>query len=139
MVAALCTGVLQGVLEDALEYVTERRAFGKPIGQFQTLQHMIADIRVSLESAKLHTYRAAWLQSQGRPCHVESIIAKLVASEGAVNAADAGIQLLGGYGYSLEYHMQRYWRDARLYRIGPITNEMVRNFVAESMGLPRSF
>ena len=139
MVAALCTGVLRGVLEDALEYVKDRHAFGKPIGQFQALQHMIADIRVSLESAKLHTYRAAWLQSEGRPCHVESSIAKLVASEGAVAAADAGIQLLGGYGYSLEYNMQRYWRDSRLYRIGPITSEMVRNFVAESMGLPRSF
>ena len=62
-----------------------------------------------------------------------------VASEYATEAADRGIQILGGYGYSAEYQMQRYWRDARLYQIGPITNQMVRNLVAEDLGLPRAF
>jgi alkylation response protein AidB-like acyl-CoA dehydrogenase len=66
-------------------------------------------------------------------------MAKCLASEAAVRAADFGIQLLGGYGYSLEFDMQRYWRDARLYRIGPISNEMSRNYIGESLGLPRSF
>jgi acyl-CoA dehydrogenase len=122
-----------------IRYASERTAFGKPIGQFQAVQHMISNARIGLETAKLHTYRAAWLQEQGLPCGVEATMAKVVASEAAVTAADNGIQILGGYGYAMEYDMQRYWRDMRLYRIAPINNEMGRNFIAESMGLPRSF
>src|SRR5262249_12882466 len=130
---------LEGVLEDAVRYASERVAFGSPIGRFQSLQHGIANVHMDLETARLHTYRAAWLQSQGRPCGVESTMAKCIASEAAVRGADFGIQLLGGYGYALEFDMQRYWRDSRLYRIGPISNEMSRNYIGESLGLPRSF
>jgi alkylation response protein AidB-like acyl-CoA dehydrogenase len=100
---------------------------------------MIANAYLGLHTAKLHTYRAAWLQRQGLPCGVEATMAKVIASEAAVSAADSGMQILGGYGYSMEFDMQRYWRDMRLYRIAPINNEMARNFVAESLGLPRSF
>lgn len=139
MVAATCTGILRGVLEDAVAYALQRYAFGKPLGQFQAVQHGIADMAMRLETAKLHTYRAAWLEREGRPCAKEATIAKCLASEYAVESADFGIQILGGYGYSLEFDMQRYWRDARLYRIGPISNEMARNFVGENLGLPRSF
>lgn len=139
MVSAQCCGALQGIVEDMLKYATERTAFGKPIGQFQAVQHMIANAYLGLHTAKLHTYRAAWLQRQGLPCGVEATMAKVIASEAAVSAADSGIQILGGYGYATEFDMQRYWRDMRLYRIAPINNEMGRNFVAESLGLPRSF
>lgn len=139
MVSAACTGILRGVLEEALKYAQERHAFGKPIGQFQALQHGIADIKAKLETAKLHTYRAAWLQQLGRPSGVESTIAMLVASKAATEAADFGIQLLGGYGYAMEYHMQRYWRDVRLYRLAPISNEMALNYIGQSLGLPRSY
>jgi acyl-CoA dehydrogenase len=139
MVAAQCCGALAGILEDMLRYANERTAFGKPIGQFQAVQHMIANAAIGLETAKLQTYRAAWLQEQGLPCGVEATMAKVVASEAAVTAADNGMQILGGYGYSMEYDMQRYWRDMRLYRVAPINNEMGRNFIAESLGLPRSF
>ena len=139
MVAAMCTGILRAVLEDALAYARQREAFGKPIGQMQVLQHGIADIAMNLETATLHTYRAAWLEEHGRPSGVQATTAKCLASDHAVQAADFGIQLLGGYGYAQEYDMQRYWRDARLYRIGPISNEMSRNFIGESLGLPRSF
>jgi alkylation response protein AidB-like acyl-CoA dehydrogenase len=139
MVAALCCGVLQATLTDMVRYAKERTAFGKPIGQLQAIQHMIADTHIGLETARLHTYRAAWLQSLGQPCGVESTMAKIVASELAISAADRGIQILGGYGYSLEFDMQRYWRDVRLYAIGPISNEMGRNYIGESLGLPRSF
>ena len=89
--------------------------------------------------AGLVTLQAAWLQSQGRECFQETTIAKVTASEAAVKAADLGIQILGGMGYSAETDMQRYWRDARLFRIGPITNEMGRNAIAENLGLARSF
>ncbi|HEX4110228.1 MAG TPA: acyl-CoA dehydrogenase family protein [Solirubrobacteraceae bacterium] len=139
MTAAMCTGILRGVLEDAILYAQQREAFGKPIGAMQAIQHGIADIKMNLETAWLHTYRAAWLERAGRPCGVEAATAKVLASEHAVAAADYGIQVLGGYGYSEETDMQRYWRDARLYRIGPISSEMARNFIGESLGLPRSF
>ncbi len=139
MVAAQCCGALQGILEDMVAYANERTAFGKPIGQFQAVQHMIANAAMGLETAKLHTYRAGWLQLNDQPCGVEATMAKVIASEACVKAADDGIQILGGYGYSLEYDMQRYWRDMRLYRVAPINNEMARNYIGESLGLPRSF
>jgi acyl-CoA dehydrogenase len=139
MVAALCTGILEGVLEDAVQYAKERHAFGKPIGQMQAIQHKIADIAMNLETCRLHTHRAAWLESEGRPCGVEATTAKCLAAEYATAGADAGIQILGGNGYAAAYDMQRYWRDVRLMQIGPITGEMCRNYVGESLGLPRSF
>ena len=139
MVAAFCLGVLDGVLEDALEYMKQRKAFGKTIGEFQILQHYVADIAMWRQSVELMLLYAADLQSKGKPCHMESSMLKVMASEYAVKAADLGIQILGGMGYSAETDMQRYWRDARLWRIGPITNEMARNGIAEGLGLPRSF
>ena len=139
LTAAMCNGMLAGVLEDAVAYAQTREAFGRPIGQYQAIQHKIADMKMNLETARLHTFRAAWLQTLGRPCSVEATIAKCLASDYAVAGADEGIQILGGYGYAEEFDMQRYWRDARLFKIGPITNEMARNSVAESLGLPRSF
>ena len=139
MNGANCTGALSGVLEDMVAYAKERTAFGKPIGQFQAVQHMIADTYTGLETARLLTYRAAWLQASGLPCGLESTMAKLVASEACFAGADRGMQVLGGYGYAMEYNMQRYWRDMRLYRVAPINNEMARNMLAESFGLPRSF
>ncbi len=139
MVAAVCCGIQQGVLEDAIAYAKERRAFGKPIGQMQRIQHYIADMATWLELSRLITYKAARLQNAGLPCHMESTMAKMVSSEWANEAADLGIQILGGMGYAAETDAQRYWRDSRLYRIGPITNEMCRNFIGEQLGLGRSF
>ncbi len=139
MNGANCSGALAGVLEDMVAYAKERTAFGKPIGQFQVISHWIADMQMRLMQAELMTYKSCWLYDQDLPCHIESSAAKAIASEYATEAADRGIQILGGYGYSAEYQMQRYWRDARLYQIGPITNQMVRNLVAEDLGLPRAF
>jgi alkylation response protein AidB-like acyl-CoA dehydrogenase len=117
----------------------QRVAFGRPIGSFQALQHYVADIAAGQMQTELMLYYTAGLQAAGKECGRESNMLKLVASENAVKAADHGIQILGGMGYSAETDMQRYWRDARLWKIGPITNEMVRNSIAESLGLPRSF
>jgi acyl-CoA dehydrogenase len=139
MLASLCMGILDGVLEDALAYVNEREAFGKKIGQFQILQHYIADIWMWRRQAELLVFQAATLLSEGKDCFMESNTAKIQASEYAVKAADLGIQIYGGMGYSAETDAQRYWRDARLFRIGPVTNEMARNSIAELLGLPRSF
>jgi acyl-CoA dehydrogenase len=139
MLSAFCLGILDGVLEDARDYMLNREAFGHKIGEFQALQHHLANIAMWREQTELVVMRAAWLQSKGLPCGQESNMAKVIASEHAVNAADLGIQILGGMGYSAETDMQRYWRDARLFRIGPITNEMARNSIAEGLGMPRSF
>jgi alkylation response protein AidB-like acyl-CoA dehydrogenase len=139
MVGSFCVGILDAVLEDALDYVKQREAFGRTIGEFQILQHYIADIAMMQRQAELMVYQAATLLNEGKPCHLEASMAKVVASDYAVKAADLGIQILGGMGYSAETDMQRYWRDARLWRIGPITNEMARNAIAENLGLPRSF
>lgn len=139
LLAAFCCGILDAVLEDAVAYAKERQAFGKPIGQFQSIQHYIADIAMMRAQSELLTYQAASLQSQGRKCFQETTYAKVVASDSANKAADLGIQILGGMGYAMETNMQRYWRDSRLFRIGPITNEMARNSIAENLGLPRSF
>jgi acyl-CoA dehydrogenase len=139
MVGAFCLGVIDGVLEDALDYMKTRKAFGKTIGSFQSLQHYVADIATWRQQTELMADYCAWLQSTGRECAMETTMLKVSASEYAVQAADLGIQILGGMGYSAETDMQRYWRDARLWRIGPITNEMARNTIAERLGLPRSF
>jgi acyl-CoA dehydrogenase len=139
MLSALCLGMMDGILEDALRYAGEREAFGGVIGRFQVIQHYLADIAMWRDQAELMVYRAAWLQSHARPCGQEANMAKVVASELVGRAADLGLQILGGMGYSAETDMQRYWRDARLLRIGPVTNEMARNGIAEGLGMPRSY
>ena len=138
LVAALCCGVLEGVLEEAVAHLNDREAFGRRLGEFQALQHNVANIRMWQRQAELVTYEAAWLQSVGEPCGTEATMAKVLASEYAVAAADLGIQMFGGMGYAMETHMQRYWRDTRIYRIAPINNEMARSLIAESCGLPRA-
>ena len=139
MVGAQCLGALDGILEDALAYVKQRKAFGDIIGRFQILQHYIADIATWQKTTELLLYYVASLQAAGKPCGVEANMLKMVATENAVKAADLGIQIMGGMGYSAETDMQRYWRDHRILRMTPISNEMVRNTIAESLGLPRSF
>jgi len=139
MVGAFCLGVIDGVLEDAVAYMLQRKAFGGIIGRFQSLQHYVADIATMQKTTELMLHFCAHKQSKGENVGVEANMLKLMASENANAAADMGIQILGGMGYSAETDMQRYWRDSRLWRIGPITNEMVRNGIAESLGLPRSY
>jgi butyryl-CoA dehydrogenase len=139
MVGAQCLGAIDGVLEEALDYAQQRHAFGRPIGSFQAIQHYIADIASWQLQTELLLYKVAWLQARGVDCGVEANMLKMVATENAVNAADLGIQILGGMGYSAETHMQRYWRDHRILRMTPISNEMVRNSIAESLGLQRSY
>jgi acyl-CoA dehydrogenase len=136
---AMCVGWAQAALDEALAYAREREAFGGPIGRFQAVQHHLARMYVLTEQARLLVYRAAWLQSQGRPCGLEATAAKAVAAENAFTACDLGMQVLGGLGYTLESPINRFWRRTRLFRLAPISNEMAFNFVAEQLGMPRSF
>ena len=137
--AATCLGMLDGVIEDALAHLQTRTAFGKTIGEFQILQHYLADMAMWQKQGELMVYHTAQLQAADKPSAMESGMVKIQCSEAVSKAADLGIQILGGMGYSAETDMQRYWRDSRLLRIGPISNEMARNMIAEEMGLPRSF
>ena len=139
MVAALTNGIGQAALEDMVDYAKKREAFSRPIGQYQAIQHKVADTVMELEFAKLITYKAAWLLEQGKPCHLEAAMAKLVSSEMAFKAATRGLDILAGYGTTIDYDMQRYFRDSRQCTFSPISNEMVRNFIAEQYGLPRSY
>jgi len=139
MLMGTCLGILDGVLEDALAYMNERTAFGKHIGEFQALQHFVADIAMWRYQTELAAHHAAWLGDTGQDVFLAVTMGKVIASEHAVRAADLGIQILGGQGYSGRTDMQRYWRDARLMRFSPVTNEMARNLIAERHGLPRSF
>ncbi|MFQ5861348.1 MAG: acyl-CoA dehydrogenase family protein [Dehalococcoidia bacterium] len=138
-IAALCLGIGQAALDDALAYAKQRQAFGKSIGQFQAIQHQLADSYVELELARMMVYKAASLQASGESSAVEAAMAKLVASEAAMRGADRGMEIMAGSAYMMETDMQRYWRDARLFTFAPITNEMVRNFVGQSLGLPKSY
>jgi len=87
----------------------------------------------------LMIYKAAWLQANKQPCMVEANMAKLAASEAFLFATAKGMEILAGYGFTMEYDMQRYWRDSKLFEFAPITNEMVRNILAERLGMPRSY
>lgn len=139
-IAATCVGLGQGALDDAVRYAQERIAFGKPIGQFQAVQHQLADSLTELEMARLMTYRAAWMQDRGQDCSLPAAMAKYYASEAAFRTTDRGMRVLAGYGFTMEYHMQRYYRDIRQLIFAPITNEMSRNFIAQvGCGLPRSY
>ncbi len=139
MLLGLCCGILDGILEEVLAYAPERRAFGHSIGEFQIIQHYIADIAMARRQTELVAHHCAWLDMVGREAFLELTMAKVIATEHTSRAADLGIQVFGGHGYSAETHLQRYWRDARLYRMSPVTNEMARNLIAERLGLPRSF
>lgn len=113
-VAAGCTGIIQGCLEAAVEYTTQRRQFGKPLAAFQLVQDMIADMSVDADAARLLTWRAADLIERGEPFGTAASKAKYFASEAAIRAANAAIQCFGGYGYVDEYPVQKYLRDARV-------------------------
>jgi acyl-CoA dehydrogenase len=139
LLSAFCLGYIDGVLEDALSYAQQRQAFGRVIGQFQAIQHYIADIKIGQYQIECMLMDSAWKTANGRESIIESTALKVAASETSNRCADLGIQILGGMGYSAETDMQRYWRDSRLQRIGPITDEMARNLIAEQLGLPRSF
>jgi acyl-CoA dehydrogenase len=137
--AAMYVGITAAALDQALQYARERSAFGRPIGAFQAVQHPLAETATELEQIRLLTAKAAWLQSEGRDCATEAAMAKLAASEAAVRATDRCMRVLGGYGLVEESPMERLFRDARLGPFSPISNEMARNFVAERIGLPRSY
>ena len=129
-IAAQALGIAQAAVEAAVKYAGERKQFDKPIGEFDAIRAMLADSAIELETARLLVYQAAWLRDQGRPHVKEASLAKWHASEAATRCANWAIQVHGGYGYLSEFHVERYWRDARICEIYEGTTEVQKMVVA---------
>ncbi|NOZ03385.1 MAG: acyl-CoA dehydrogenase [FCB group bacterium] len=132
-VAALAVGTAEGAFEKALQYSTEREAFGKPIHKFQAVSFKLADMATRIEAAKLLVYHVAWLKDQGRDVVKESAMAKLFASEVAMDTTIEAIQIHGGYGYVKDYDVERYFRDAKVLEIGEGSSEIQRIIIAREI------
>jgi alkylation response protein AidB-like acyl-CoA dehydrogenase len=132
-IAAMALGLGEAALEAALAYAKERRQFGRPLGDFQAIQWMLADSRTELDAARLLIWRAAALADAGKPFGQEAAMAKLFASEAGSRACDRALQIHGGYGYINEFPVERYVRDIRVTRIGEGTSEVQRLVIARNM------
>ena len=128
-------GGMQAILDLAVDYAKERKQFGRPIGTNQAMAHMLADMQTELEASRLMMWRAAWQLASGKDALKEISMAKLFASEAYARLANQGMQVLGAYGYNMEFDMQRHFRDARSATIGAGTSQMQRNLIAGLMGL----
>jgi acyl-CoA dehydrogenase len=133
-------GIGRAALRRATDYASNRVVFGRPIGQNQGIAFPLAEALTRLDAADGMCQKAAWLIDQGLPCGKEANQAKFLAAEAGFFAADAALSTHGGYGYSKEFHVERYFREARLMRIAPISQELVLSYLAEHvLGLPRSY
>ena len=140
MTAIEAVGIGRAALERAVQYAKERIVFDRPIGQNQAIAHPLATAWAKLETAELMCLKAAWLFDHGRPCGAESNTAKLMAAEAGFEACDVAVQTHGGYGYAKEFHVERLWREVRLYKIAPVSQQMVLNYLSEHvLGLPKSY
>ena len=132
-IAAHALGIAQGALEASVRYTGERVQFGRPINKFQGIQFKLSDMATRIHAARLMTYHAAWLRQTGRPHKKEASMAKLFASEAAMDVTIDAVQLHGGYGYSREYPVERMMRDAKITEIGEGTSEIQRILIAREV------
>jgi alkylation response protein AidB-like acyl-CoA dehydrogenase len=132
-IGALSVGLGRGAMEESVAYAKERKAFGKPIAEFQALRWMMADMSTELDAARLLVFRAALLADQGKPYTTEAAMAKLFASEAACRAAASGVQIHGGYGFTKEFMVERIYRDVKLCTIGEGTSEIQRLVIARDL------
>ncbi len=132
-IGALALGIHRGALEEATRYAKDRQAFGQPIGEFQAIRWMLADMRAELDASRLLVYRAARAADSGKPYSKEASMAKLFASEAANRACNKAVQIHGGYGYTKEFPVERYLRDAKLCEIGEGTSEIQRMIIAREL------
>ncbi len=132
-IAALSVGTAQGAYDAALKYSKQRKQFGRFISEFQAIQHKLADMATDIEAARLLTYRAAHLKNQGRRITKESAMAKLFASEIAVEVCNQAVQIHGGYGFTKDYPVEKYYRDVKLCTIGEGTSEIQKMVIARQL------
>ncbi|MDH5634328.1 MAG: acyl-CoA/acyl-ACP dehydrogenase [Candidatus Bathyarchaeota archaeon] len=127
-------------IKTAVEYAKQRKVFGVPIGSYQALQFPMAEAKAKIEASRLLNYRAAWLYDKGQPCGAEANMAKVVAVEAGTQAVYHAMQTFGGYGYAVEYDVERWWREVNLIRLAPVTHQMALAFIGEHvLGLPKSY
>jgi acyl-CoA dehydrogenase len=140
LIAAEALGLGRVALEKAVKYGNERVVFDRPIGMNQGIQFPLADSLARLDAAELMLRKATWLYDNGKPCGREANTAKYLCADAGFTAADRALQAHGGMGYSEEYHVSRYFREARLMKIAPVSQEMILNFLGSHvLGLPRSY
>lgn len=140
LIASEALGIGRAALDRAVRYANERVVFGRPIGMNQGVQFPLADSVAHLDAAELVLRKATWLYDRGLPCGREANTAKYLCAEAGFTAADRALQTHGGMGYSEEYPVARYFREARLMRIAPISQEMILNYLgSHTLGLPRSY
>jgi len=132
-IGAWSIGIGRAAFEAARRYAKERVQFEKPIAEFQAIQHMLADMATELDAARLLVWRAAWMQDQKRKTTAESSIAKYYAARATMRACNAAVQIHGGYGYTREFDVERYLRDAKLAEIGEGTNEVQKMVIAREL------
>jgi alkylation response protein AidB-like acyl-CoA dehydrogenase len=132
-IAALSIGMAQGAYDAALRYSKLRKQFGRPISEFQAIQHKLVDMAVDLDAARLLNYRAAWMLDRGMRVTRESASAKLFASEAAVRIANEAVQIHGGYGFIKDYPVEKFYRDVKLCTIGEGTSEIQRMVIARQL------
>jgi short-chain 2-methylacyl-CoA dehydrogenase len=133
-VAAMGVGLAQGAYDLAAQYAKERRQFGRPIAEFQAVQFALADIATEVEAGRSMVYKAAWVKDQGRPFGKEAAMAKLYTGELSNRAANAALQIHGGYGFMDEFPISRLYRDQKILEIGEGTNEVQRMVIAKHLG-----
>ena len=133
--AASCVGCAQQVVEDATRYASERQQFGQPIGKFQAISHLLVDLQVEVDAARTLMYRAAWTTDAGGDFLPQTALAHLAASEGLLRVTADAMRVYGGYGLTMEFDIQRHFRDARLFVVGDGASRSQRDLIAESMGL----
>jgi alkylation response protein AidB-like acyl-CoA dehydrogenase len=140
LIAAECIGDGRFFLEKAVAYAGEREVFGRPIGANQGVQFPLARAHMSIEAASLMRWKAAWLYEREQPAGAEANMAKYLASEASWEAANAALDAHGGFGFAAEYDIERKFRETRLYKTAPVSNNLVQAFVAQHvLGLPRSY
>ncbi|MGC1403482.1 MAG: acyl-CoA dehydrogenase family protein, partial [Thermodesulfobacteriota bacterium] len=132
-IASQAIGIGRAALEEGVEYAKTREQFGKPIATFQAIQWKLADMATQLDAAELLALRAAWMEDNHLPFEKAAAMAKLYASDAAMQAAIEGVQILGGYGYCKEYPMERHMRDAKITQIYEGTNEIMRVVIANNI------
>jgi alkylation response protein AidB-like acyl-CoA dehydrogenase len=140
LIASECIGDGRWFVEKASAYASARTVFGRPIGANQGVQFPIARAYAAVEAASLVRFQAAWLYDKGQPCGAQANVAKLLASEASWAAANACLDTHGGYGFAVEYDVERKFRETRLYSVAPVSNNLVLAFLGQNvLGMPRSY
>ena len=140
LIAAECIGDGRWFVDRAARYASDRQVFGRPIGANQGVQFPVARAHAALEAADLVRFKAAWMFDEGLPCGAEANMAKLLASEASWEAANVCLDTHGGFGFAADYDVERKFRETRLYKIAPVSNNLILAYLAQhTLGMPRSY